>query len=99
MHQNQLAAGLSAWTLGVNQHLDLRLGLINDSFDGPAIRNLWPLPEVPGDGGKVRISEERLERRQTLILTPGLISEGLEHRPALAGKEKIHEFLGGIRVL
>ena len=99
MHQDQLAARLSSRTLGVNQHPDLRLGLINNGFNRPAMRNLRPPPEVPRDGCKVRISEQRVERRQALILTPGLISEGLEHRPAFAGKEKIHKFLGGIQVL
>jgi hypothetical protein len=54
----------------MNQHAYLRLGLINLCVDRPAPVDIGPRPEIPGDGGKVRIFEKGLERGQLIHYEP-----------------------------
>ena len=52
----------------MHQHLDAGLGCIELRFHGKALLVQAPAPIVTGDGGQVRIAEERNEDSQTTIL-------------------------------
>jgi hypothetical protein len=45
----------------MNQHADVGLGLIDYCFHRPLLLTLRATPEIPRDGGQVRIPEERFE--------------------------------------
>ena len=50
------------------QDLNVGLGAIDHGFDRPALVHLGPGPEIPRDGGEVRIGEERLKGTQVTIV-------------------------------
>src|SRR5580704_6340569 len=68
VYQDQLAAWRAAGLLGMDQNLDVRFGLKEHIFDGPALVTFWARPEVTGEGCEVGIPEKRMERAQDIIL-------------------------------
>ena len=54
--------------LEVREHLDIGLGLKQQSFDGPPAFDFRTRPEVARNRCQVRIAEQRIEASQTLIV-------------------------------
>lgn len=68
MDQNNFSAHPAIGALRMDQYLGVRFRPVGHRFHRPTLIHLWTGPEIPGDGGKVRIFEKWLEGIQAFIL-------------------------------